>query len=211
MTQYLMLAAAAVIGATTTSLVAWWWIDQARRTVLTAATTRHKQDVANLATAHKLQLENARRAHEADYADLEANRDECLAGWRDEYQRTENLRDQLDAALEAEAALRGRIADLEAIVADYAQAHIQVPRAWRADVNDLDNDAQDDVWAPALHPAPVLVGLLADPTAPKLPDAWEDETPTQWWARYQEPKRPPTPVQPVRGVRSKHKRKAVAR
>lgn len=225
LTPYLAPLAALVLGAVVTGFVAWWYIDRARRTVLANADKRHKQDLANIAAAHVQDLAEARRSHEADYAELEANRDEMLAGWQGEYDRSRNLAERLadeqrrlDEADRDKAALRGRIADLEDTVADYARAWGEVPPAWRMPVEDLTEEAKDDVWAPPLDPSPVLVGLLADahdnPAVPKLPtepEEWVTEGATQWWARFDIPERKTTPVTSVRGVRGKRKdRRAVA-
>jgi hypothetical protein len=203
--QYLSLAAAFILGAVVTTLTAWWLIDQARRTVLTAATKRHKQDLTNL-----------RRQFDTEYAALKRDLDDAYLGWRDEYHRNLNLADQLaaeqrrlDHADRVTAGLRGRVADLEAELEDYARAWGDVPQAFRTPVADLERNAVDDVWAPGLDPSPVLVGLIADAVkgeAPRLPDAWEPESTTQWFAKIQ------VPPEPGRRTGRKYKhRKAVGR
>ena len=199
-TAYFMLAAAALLGATLAGIAAWWWISRLRR------------ENADLTT----DLANAAIRHQAEQAEWQHALDEARLGWRDEYRRATNLTGQLaaeqhrlDAADRDKAALRGRIADLEDTVADYARAWSDVPHAWRTSVIDLERVAPDDVWAPPLEPSPVLMGLLADGVkgeAPGLPDEWEPESVTEWFAKIQvpEPER--------RAGRSKYKhRKAVGR
>jgi len=207
MTQYLTLAAAALIGAVVTGLTAWWYVDRARRTVLANATTRHKRDLANL-----------RRQYDNDCAALKRELTDAYLGWRDAHQRGANLADQLaaeqarlDHADRVTAGLRGRIADLEDTIADYARAWGEVPQAFRTSVVDLERIAVEDVWAPDFDPSPVLLGLVADGVkgdAPGLPDEWEPESTTQWFAKIQVPPEPGR-----RAGRSKHKgsRRAVGR